>query len=41
MKNFDLFGNLYYNKADAIFLIAVIIFEIAFVGFAIYCLSTL
>ena len=38
MKNFDLFGNLFYNKDDAIFLIVVVLFEIAFVGFTLYCL---
>jgi hypothetical protein len=38
MKNFDLFGNLFYNKDDAIFLFVVVLFEIAFVVFAIYCL---
>jgi len=38
MKNFDLFGNLFYNINDAIFLIVVVLFEIAFVGFIVYFL---
>jgi hypothetical protein len=36
MKNFDLYGNLFYNKADAIFVTAVILFELSFVGFMLY-----
>jgi hypothetical protein len=37
-ENFDLYGNLFYNKADAMFLIAVILFELSFVGFMLYFL---
>jgi hypothetical protein len=38
LENFDLYGNLFYNRNDAMFLIAVVLFEIAFVGFVIYFL---
>jgi hypothetical protein len=38
LENFDLYGNLFYNKTDTLFLIAVVLFEISFIGFILYFL---